>query len=157
MQRLLEHGSVKIGALASAGPQPILFGALKQLDSPLEQSHAATGEPLLDTVTAPFCALGYLREKCVELGVTDDIPAKALSSFMSRCDFVGVWQENAQLYPLTFADGSLPTIFSILWDEITLLAKDIAVISVFGSPSETAIQRDIQRIRVQYAHHPQQF
>jgi|HubBroStandDraft_6_1064221.scaffolds.fasta_scaffold3902582_1 hypothetical protein len=33
-------------------------------------------------------------------------------------------------------------------------AKDIAVISVFGSPLETAIQRDIQRLRVQYAHHP---
>ena len=154
MQRLLEHGSVKIGALASAGPQPILFGALKQLDSPLEQPYAATGEPLLDTVTAPFCAIGYLREKCVELGVPDDIPAKALRSFMDRCDFVAVWQENAQLYPLTFADGSLPTMFSILWDEISLLAKDIAVISVFGSPLETAIQRDIQRIRVQYAQHP---
>ena len=58
---------------------------------------------------------------------------------MDRCDFVGVWQENAQLYPLTFVDGSLPTMFSILWDETSLLAKDIAVISVFGSPLETAI------------------
>src|ERR1700730_16283684 len=27
MQRLLEHGSVRIDALASPGPQPILFGA----------------------------------------------------------------------------------------------------------------------------------
>ena len=139
MQRLLEHGSIKIDALASAGTQPILLGALKQLDGPLEQPYAATGAPLLDTVTAPFCAIGYLREKCVELGVPDDIPAKALRSFMDRCDFVGVWQENAQLYPLTFAEGSLPTMFSILWDEITLLAKDIAVISVFGAPLETAI------------------
>jgi hypothetical protein len=154
MQRLLDHGSVRIDALASAGPQPILLGALKQMDRHTDQPPAATGEPLLDTVTAPFCAIGYLRKKCVELGVADDIPAKALSSFMSRCDFVAVWQENPQLYPLTFADGSLPTMFSILWDEISLLAKDIAVISVFGSPLETAIQRDIQRIRVQYAQHP---
>jgi hypothetical protein len=154
MQRLLEHGSVRIDALASAGTQPILLGALKEFDGPLDQPPAAMGVPLLDTVTAPFCAIGYLREKCVELGVPDDIPAKALSSFMNRCDFVAVWQENAQLYPLTFADGSLPTMFSILWDEISLLAKDIAVVSVFGSPLETAIQRDIQRIRVQYAQHP---
>jgi hypothetical protein len=154
MQRVLEHGSVRIDALASAGTQPVLLGALKQLDSPLEQPHAATGEPLLDTVTAPFCALGYLREKCVELGVPDDIPAKALSSVMNRCHFVGIWQENPQLYPLAFAYGSLPTMFSILWDEISLLAKDIAVVSVFGSPLQTAIQRDIQRIRVQHAQHP---
>jgi hypothetical protein len=145
---------VRVDALASAGTQPILLGALKEFDGPLDQPPAATGAPLLDTVTAPFCAIGYLREKCLELRVPDGIPAKAQSSFKNRCHFVAIWQENPQLYPLTFADGSLPTMFSILWDEISLLAKDIAVVSVFGSPLESAIQRDIQRLQVQYAHHP---
>jgi hypothetical protein len=88
MQRLLEHGAVRIDALASAGTQPILLGALKQLEGPLEQLRTATGEPLLDTVAAPFCAIGYLRDKCLELSASDEIPAKALNSFVTRCNFV---------------------------------------------------------------------
>ena len=55
---------------------------------------------------------------------------------------------------MAFAGGSLPTMFSILWDEVSLLSKEIAVLCVFGSPLELAIQRDIQHIRVKYAQHP---
>jgi hypothetical protein len=154
MHRLLEHGSARIDALASAGTQPVLVDALKQFDTPLERLPAATGEPLLDTVAAPFCAIGYLRERCLELGASDEIPSKALNSFVSRCNFVGVWQENADVYSLAFAGGRLPTMFSILWDEVSLVSKEIAVFSVFGAPLESAIERDIQHLRVQYAQHP---
>ena len=38
------------------------------------------------------------------------------------------------------ADCSLPTMFSMVWDEITRLAKDIATMTVFDAPLETAFK-----------------
>jgi hypothetical protein len=154
MQQLLEHGSARIDALASPGAQPLLLSALKQLDRPIQQPPAATGEPLLDTVTAPFCAIEYLREKCLEAGISNELPATALESFNNRCDFVNIWRQTPEVYPLTFSGCSLPTMFSIVWDEITRLAKELAIITVFGAPLEAAIQRDLQYLATRYVTHP---
>ena len=153
MQCLVEHGSIQVDDLASADVQSALLEALRQLDTP-KPPFAPTGDALIDTITAPFCALRYLAEKCVEVGVAPDIPASAQKSFIGRCEFAGVWQQNRRGYPLLFPGYNIPTVFSILWDFVTRLAKDIAVISFFGAPLETAIQRDLRYIKTKYAKHP---
>lgn len=154
LEKLVGYGSTNVDHLASAEEQSVLFEALGQLDRPLRQPIALAGDALLDTVNAPFCAFDYLADKCLEVGVAADLPRKALNSFMDRCSFVSIWQPNRGVCQLAFPGQDLPTIFSIVWDEITRLAKEIAVMAVFGSPLAAAIQRDVQHIRIKYANHP---
>ena len=153
MQCLAEHGATQVDDLAAAKAQPALLGALGRLDAP-KHPFTPTGDALMDTISAPFCALHYLAEKCVEVGVAPEIPASAHKSFIGRCEFAGIWQQNQRGYPLLFPGYNIPTVFSILWDAVTRLAKDIAVISFFGAPLETAIRRDLQYITAKYAKHP---
>jgi hypothetical protein len=44
--------------------------------------------------------------------------------------------------------------FSILWDEVTRFAKEVAVVAVFGYPLETGIQRYLEYINGEYSQHP---
>jgi hypothetical protein len=150
MQRLMEHGSADIEDLASAEEQGVLSEALRQLDKDPQYRIWPAGD-VCDTINAPFCALNYLQDRCSELGIPT---ASARKSFIERCEFVSLWQQNPTAYQLLFPNHKLPTIFSILWDEVTRLAKEIAVATVFGYPLETGIQRYVEYIKVKYAQHP---
>jgi hypothetical protein len=152
MQRLSEHGSVKFADLASADRQSTLFDVLRKLDKPPKYPIASTSDAVIDTVNAPFCALDYLRDRCLEAGTTTEVTASALESFLTRCEFAGIcWQETRPGHHLLGADYSPPTMFSIIWDEVTRLSKEIAVATIIGSPLEKAIKRDIGHLNARYA------
>jgi hypothetical protein len=152
MQRLSEHGSVKFADLASADRQSALFDVLRKLDKPPKYPIALTGDAGIDTVSASFCALGYLRDKCLEAGTTTEVTTSALESFLTRCEFAGIcWQETRRGHHLLGAGYSPPMMFSIIWDEVTRLSKEIAVATIIGSPLEKAIKRDIEHLNARYA------
>jgi hypothetical protein len=151
MQRLMEHGAAGIDDLASAEEQRVLSEALRQIDKGPQNRIWPAGDALRDTISETFCTLNYLQDRCIELGIPT---ASARKSFIERCEFVSLWQQNSKVYQSLFPNHKLPTIFSILWDEVTRLAKEIAVAAVFGHPLEVGIQRYIEYIRTKYAEHP---
>jgi len=122
IEKFLEHGSVSLHALVAVEFQPVLFEAVRLANGPPQPPFVATGNVLIDTINAPFCALSYVEDRCQELGVGKKIIDSA-ESYLSRCDFAGLWWQRGQHYRLLDA----PTMFVLMWDEVTRRSRDIAM------------------------------
>jgi len=127
-EKLLEHGSVSFYALVAIEFQPVLFEAVQFANGPPQDPIIPTGSALIDTINAPFRALSYVEDQYQALGVDKEL-MNSVESYLRRRDFAGFWWRQREQGRVVDS----PTMFVLLWDEVTRRSREVAMAATLCS------------------------
>ncbi len=148
------HGAAQISLLAYVFEQPKLFNEFVDNKPHLEFPHIPVGEPFHDTLQAVFQSFIYLNDLGEKVGARFAQGPGFFDEFERKCtETRSRWREyEAEIAVRSDRKTSrMPvTMICIFWEEITRLAKEVAICSKFGTTPEENLLIVAQQINTHY-------
>jgi hypothetical protein len=113
----------------------------------------ANGDQLHDTIQAVWQCITYVHQTAFDVGARIDVMDGIVPHFEQRIrDARAWWQEKdagARCYNLLTNRDRPPLLIYILWEEVTIAAKEIAFAHTYGSNWQAGLLGDIEYLCTQ--------
>jgi hypothetical protein len=120
-----------------------------EIDRPhLKLPHVANGDQPHDTIQAVWQCIAYVHQAAFDVGTRIKIQDEIVPHFERRiAEARAWWQEKdagSRCYRLLSNRERPPLLVYILWEEVTIAAKEIAFAHTYGSDWQAGLQGDIE-------------
>jgi hypothetical protein len=120
-----------------------------EIDRPhLKFPQMANGDQLHDTIQAVWQCIAYLHQAAFDVGTRIEVMDGIVPHFEQRMTEARAWWQEkdaaSRCYGLLTNRERPPLMIYILWEEVTIAAKEIAFTHIYGSNWQAGLQADIE-------------